>query len=228
MQAILSAVFDNRRDAEAAIDELLLAGFRRSAIHLGTGDPTGADSPLTGNGGPATGAPAPGEGGVGNFLHTLFGTDNSEFVQQIDGAVTHSHLVLTVLAAPATLAGAVDIAVRHRPVRLETRTPASGAPTQLQDQPPGGDARAAPEQASWRRHHADSHGDDDPHYDEYAPAYLYGLDMASHEQHGGKEWDEAEPALRSHWQGLYPHAAWSTFKDAVRHGWQRLRKPGKD
>jgi hypothetical protein len=216
MQAILSAVFDNRRDAEAAIHELLLAGFSRGAIHLGTGDPSGADNALTGKGGPDQGAPAagPGEGGVGNFLHTLFGTDNSEFVQQIDGAVTHGHLVLTVMAAPAALAGAVDIAVRHRPVRFETLAP-------------GQDARQAAEQASWRRHHADTHGDDDPHYDAYAPAYLYGLDMASHEQHGGKEWEEAEPALRSHWQRLYPQAAWSTFKDAVRHGWQRLRQQNK-
>ncbi|MDB5962687.1 MAG: hypothetical protein JWP59_3981 [Massilia sp.] len=254
------AVFDNRPAADAAIAELHLAGVATGAIHLGIGDPTGGDSPLTGNGtgdGTATTAAAPAHGAVGNFLHTLFGTDNSEHVQRIDGAVTHSHLVLTVVAVDAGEAWrARSLIGSHRPVSVDGGTaadpgpgaapaaaasaaaasaaaasaavkPAPGPLSQLQAEPPG---RAAAHEASWRSHHAQTYGaagaDQAPardYYDEYAPAYLYGLDMATHEQHGGKEWDEAEPQLRGEWERRHPQSAWERFREAVKHGWERLR-----
>ena len=162
MQGILSAVFDNRRAADAAIEDLLAGGFSRAAIHLGTGDPTGGDSPLTGNGGSL--ASQPGASGVGNFLNTLFGTDNSEHVQTIAGAVTHSHLVLTLTAPDLREAERAAAIVRgHAPVRIDTAAaviPAAGAPTQLRAEPPGRSAaleaaRAAHEPA-WRRHFAET------------------------------------------------------------------------
>lgn len=257
MQGILSAVFDNRRAADAAIEDLLAGGFSRAAIHLGTGDPTGGDSPLTGNGGSLTSQP--GASGVGNFLNTLFGTDNSEHVQTIAGAVTHSHLVLTLTAPDLREAERAAAIVRgHAPVRIDTAAaviPAAGAPTQLRAEPPGRSAaleaaRAAHEPA-WRRHFAETRTETradaaspfpgDEHYDEYAPAYLYGLDMATHEQHGGREWkawkdwDEAEASLRGEWERRHPQSAWARFREAVRHSWERLRaesgkggKGGKD
>lgn len=235
MPRTLSATFDNRRDAESAIAALLQAGFARGAIYLGVGDPTGGDSPITGNGG---GIGAGGtldrleaQRGVGNFLHTLFGTDNSEFVQHIEGAVTHSHLVLTVtIGAAGEAERAIAVIGRLRPVEGEAQAgeapmpaPAAspGPLSQLQAEPPG---RAAGHEAAWRSHHARNVGDD-TNYDEYAPAYLYGLDMATHEQHGGKEkeWEAAEPALRGEWERRHPQSAWSRFREAVQYGWERLR-----
>lgn len=252
MQGILSAVFDNRRAADAAIEDLLAGGFSRAAIHLGTGDPTGGDSPLTGNGGSL--ASQPGASGVGNFLNTLFGTDNSEHVQTIAGAVTHSHLVLTLTASDLREAERAAAIVRgHAPVRIDTAAaviPATGAPTQLQAEPPGRsaalEAARAAHEPGWRRHFAETRADSrvethadaaspfpgDEHYDEYAPAYLYGLDMATHEQHGGKEWqewkdwDEAEASLRGEWERRHPQSAWARFREAVRHSWERLRAEG--
>lgn len=292
MPRILSAIFDNRRDAEGAISELVLSGFARSTIRLGTGDPAEARPD------PA----APGDGGA-NFFHTLFGTDDSPFVSGIDGAVTRSHQVLTVVAPDLDeVERAAAIVERYGPLDIDatsasgddpgpvsaaawqawarTRTPArsaetprydssanqqGGALTQQQAEPPGqphqagasqqfavgenkvdlhamhqaavegfykaqhehpAEQTAAEDDASRAARQAQLAGErfpGDEHYDEYAPAYLYGLDMATHEQHGGKEWDEAEPDLRGEWEQRHPQSAWAKFKDAVRHGWDRLR-----
>ena len=244
MQRLLTAVFDNRPAADAAIAGLVQAGFSRAGIHLGTGDPTGADSVLTGATQTDASIPA---GGVGNFLHTLFGTDNSEHAQHIDGAVTHSHFVLTLMADDAReTERAAAVVAAHGPVdvdRAAGAAPARVVPaslSQLHAEPPG---LLADHEASWRAHHAQLTGADaapleaapyqsdepyagDEHYDEYAPAYLYGLDMASHEQHGGKEWEEAEDALRSEWERRHPHSAWSKIKEAVRHARERMRGRG--
>ena len=42
MQRTLIAVFDNRGDAQSAIDALATAGFSRQQMRLSEGDPTGA------------------------------------------------------------------------------------------------------------------------------------------------------------------------------------------
>jgi hypothetical protein len=313
MQRILSAIFDNRRDAEGAISELVLSGFPRSAIRLGTGDPDEARR-LDDRAGRAR---QPLDDGGGNFFHTLFGTDDSPYVSGIDGAVTHSHQVLTVVAPDLDeVERAAAIVERYGPLDIDATSatgddPApvskaawqawaraqSGAARHAQEQPrydsgasqqgsalsqqqaepPGqshgeasasrqfaGDAASQGGQGGQVDLHAmhqaavegfykaqqehppaadadaEAQDDDtgramrqaqlagerfpgDEHYDEYAPAYLYGLDMATHEQHGGKEWDEAEPALRGEWEQRHPQSAWAKFKDAVRHGWERLR-----
>lgn len=204
MERSLTAIFDNRRSLDAAIAELHGSAVA-VAIHVAVGDPTGADSPITGNGGAL--AP-PHAGPVGNFLRTVFGTDNSAPVQTIDGAVTHSHLALTVTASQAdpgdvaALANAAAIIARHAPVRMD----------RLDD-----DGSAAPPRLD----------------DAYAPAYLYGVDLATHEQHGGGSWHEAEagadlrgarPDPRRKHARRHPHSAWARLAGALRRSWERLRK----
>lgn len=264
MQRILSAIFDNCRDAEAAISELVLSGYPRSAIRLSDGDPAEA----------RPSAPARPADGGGNFFHTLFGTDDSSFVRGIDGAVTHSHQVLTVVTADlAEVERAAAIVERYGPIDIDAigvgeeaapadaagaaarlasaaRQGASGPLSQQQAEPPGaphgaphgdadrlssgqasqqaggGNLQRASARAAMEEDAAPRFGGDE-HYDEYAPAYLYGLDMAGQEQHGGKAWAEAEPALRGEWEQRHPQSAWSKFRDAVRHGWDRLRSEGR-
>ena len=244
MERILSAIFDNRRDADAAIAELVLSGFPRAAIRLGGGDPDEAMAAP----GQAPGDPVgrPGAGAAqsgGNFFHTLFGTDNSVHVRGIDGAVTHSHQVLTVALPSLTeVERAAAIVERYGPLDIDSIAvgtaavdaatappPAShyqsGPLSQQQAEPPGAPHTAGSAQGPSRppRDSAAETYPGDEHYDEYAPAYLYGLDMATHEQHGGKEWQEAEPALRGEWERRHPQSAWDKFRHAVRHGWDKLR-----
>ena len=62
------------------------------------------------------------------------------------------------------------------------------------------------------------------YYDRFRPAYRYGFDAARHGV--GRNWDEAEPDLRTGWEryehrGEHP-TAWEEIKDAVRDAWDRV------
>ncbi|OYO31549.1 hypothetical protein [Janthinobacterium sp. PC23-8] len=59
-------------------------------------------------------------------------------------------------------------------------------------------------------------------FEDYDPAYRYGRSMAGSDTYRGRPWEEVEHDLRSNWEHTYPQSAWDNFKDAVRHGWNRL------
>lgn len=282
MQRTLIAVFDNRGDAQSAIDELVAAGFSRQQMRLSEGDPSGA----AGAGGSA---PAGGiVDSIKNFLSTMFGTDNSEHVQKYSDAVTRGHHVLTLTAADAPeVERAADIVERFGPVDIDEKSAqwsggalaaeamrsgagaqqrsasvsqqsTQGGPDAAQGGPQAGSQQRAgtaeggstvpvnqrigvrvfthlaepPLDASggfmeadeiyFRSHYNSNYAGAGEHYDDYAPAYQYGSSMAADEQYHGRLWNEVEPALRTEWEGRNPGSAWSKFKAAVRHGWERI------
>ncbi|MFC0134219.1 hypothetical protein CR105_11655 [Massilia eurypsychrophila] len=125
MQRTLIAVFANRGDAQSAIDALAAAGFSPQQMNLSAADPTGA---------PAQAATAHSEGigdSIRNFLGSMFGTDDSEYVQKYSDAVTRGHHVLT-LSAPnePDVERAADIVERFGPVDIDEQAAAwsGGAP----------------------------------------------------------------------------------------------------
>ena len=289
MQRTLIAVFDNRGDAQSAIEELVLSGFSRQQIRLSEGDPTGASSAITG----APGTESTSGAGsivdsIRNFLGSMFGTDNSEHVQKYSDAVTRGHHVLTLTAADEPeVERAADIVERYGPVDIDEKVAEwgdgtlageamrmgagaqqqsasmsqqsmqggqgsmqGGAPAGSQqraatlddnravpvaqrprvkvfEHPPepmvGGFAEiAAADEMYFRGHYNSNYAGAGEHFEDYMPAYKYGWGMASDEQYRGKPWKDVEPALRSDWEGRNPDSAWSQFKAAIHHGWQRI------
>ena len=59
-------------------------------------------------------------------------------------------------------------------------------------------------------------------YDDYLPAYGYGLGKASEASYRGRAWDDVEADLRRDWEVNHPGSAWEHFKAAVRHGWEKI------
>jgi hypothetical protein len=128
MKRTLIAVFDNRGDAQSALDELVSSGFSRNQIRLSEGDVTGAS------------AAEPAQGGgsivdsIKHFLGSMFGTDDSEYVQKYSDAVTRGHQVLTLTADDEPeVERAADIVERWGPVDIDEkyagwRGDAAGAP----------------------------------------------------------------------------------------------------
>jgi hypothetical protein len=74
----------------------------------------------------------------------------------------------------------------------------------------------------FRNHYNSNYAGGDERYDDYAPAYQYGASMANSEPYHGKAWRDVEPQLRNEWEDRNPGSAWSKFKAAVRHGWERI------
>lgn len=121
MQHTLVAVFDNRRDAQLALDDLVNAGFSREDARLSEGDPTGQAglSPEA-----STSATRTDEGSIGysikNFFTDIFGTDRSEHAQMYSEAVSRGHYVLTLRADGETeVERAADIVERYGPVDID-------------------------------------------------------------------------------------------------------------
>jgi hypothetical protein len=59
-------------------------------------------------------------------------------------------------------------------------------------------------------------------YQEYDPAYRYGESMAGNPGYKDKPFGEVESELRVTWQERHPQSSWDKFKEAVRHGWERI------
>jgi len=59
-------------------------------------------------------------------------------------------------------------------------------------------------------------------YDDYAPAYQYGSTLANDPRYRGREWSAIESDARRDWESSHTGSAWENFKDAVRHGWEKV------
>jgi len=57
-------------------------------------------------------------------------------------------------------------------------------------------------------------------YDQYAPAYRYGYNLANDKSYS--DWTKAESQIRQNWERKNP-GTWEDFKDAIRHAWDKVR-----
>jgi hypothetical protein len=60
-------------------------------------------------------------------------------------------------------------------------------------------------------------------YEQCAPAYRYGSQLGSDQRNAGKDWNQLESDARRDWESKDP-GTWERMKDAVRHGWERVKQ----
>ena len=123
MRHTLVAVFDNRSDAQNALDELLASGFSRTDASLSSADPTGQTDSVTGDNELLTGAHEEGFGAsIKHFFTSLFGSDSNEHAERYSNAVTRGHHVLTLTTdSEPEVERAADIIERFGPVDIDER-----------------------------------------------------------------------------------------------------------
>ena len=127
MQHTLVAVFDNRSDAQNAMDELLASGFTRDNVYVSSADLTGQDTTLTG--GSTTGTVH--EEGVGasikHFFENLFGSDHDEHATRYSTAVAGGQHVLTLTtSSEPEVERAADVIERFGPIDIDERHDLAG------------------------------------------------------------------------------------------------------
>ena len=125
MQHTLVAVFDNRSDAQNAMDELLASGFTRDNVNVSSADLAGTTT-TTG-----TTLGTSHEEGVGasikHFFENLFGADNDEHATRYSSYVASGRHVLTVTAASEPeVERAADVIERFGPVDIDERHDLTG------------------------------------------------------------------------------------------------------
>jgi uncharacterized protein (TIGR02271 family) len=130
MQHTLVAVFDNRSDAQSAMDELLASGFTRDNVYVSSADLTGQagtssyasstiDTTTT-----TTGTTR--DEGIGasikHFFENLFGSDNDEHVTRYSNVVSGGQHVLTLTTdSEPEVERAADVIERFGPVDIDER-----------------------------------------------------------------------------------------------------------
>ncbi|WP_156895545.1 general stress protein [Massilia putida] len=123
MRHTLIAVFDNRSDAQNALDELLASGFSRTDASLSGADPTGQSDSVTGSNERLEGEHEEGIGAsIKHFFTGLFGSDTNEHAMKYSYAVTRGHHVLTLTTeSEPEVERAADIIERFGPVDIDER-----------------------------------------------------------------------------------------------------------
>jgi hypothetical protein len=58
----------------------------------------------------------------------------------------------------------------------------------------------------------------------YQPAYRFGYDLGSDSHYTNYDWTRLEPEARMEWERRGAQTAWEDIKDAVRHGWEAIRR----
>lgn len=83
----------------------------------------------------------------------------------------------------------------------------------------------------YRNHFTSNYGSTGDSYDDYAPAYNYGSEMARNQKYSGRQWDDVETDLSSDWStraGNKAGSTWAKMKNAVKHGWDRMTNDDDD
>jgi stress response protein YsnF len=74
----------------------------------------------------------------------------------------------------------------------------------------------------FRNNFRTTYGSQGLNYDDYAPAYRYGSDMANDPRYQGRNWSDVESDLRSDYGSRYPNSTWEKMKDSIRYGWDKV------
>jgi len=125
MQHTLVAVFDNRSDAQNAMDELLASGFTRDNVYVSSADlsttPATTDTTLGTTHEEGVGA------SIKQFFANLFGSDRDEHATRYSNVVTGGQHVLTVTtSSEPEVERAADLIERFGPVDIDERHDLAG------------------------------------------------------------------------------------------------------
>jgi uncharacterized protein (TIGR02271 family) len=104
--------------------------------------------------------------------------------------------------------------VRHTEVDVE-QTPGSARTN-------AGAVGTAYDDSDFRSDFTSNYGTSGQSYDDYAPSYRYGYDMASDPRYKGRSFNEAERDLQRDYASRYPNSTWEKMKNAVRYGWDKV------
>jgi len=139
MQHTLVAVFDNRSDAQNAVDELLASGFTRDNVYVSSADLTdqaGTSSYASSTYDTTTTTGTTHGEGIGasikHFFENLFGSDNDEHVTRYSSAVSGGQHVLTLTTdSEPEVERAADVIERFGPVDIDERHDLAGSAASL-------------------------------------------------------------------------------------------------
>jgi uncharacterized protein (TIGR02271 family) len=123
-------VFDNRSDAQSAMDELLASGFTRDNVYVASSDVTGQAGSVSGTTTDTTIGTTHEEGvgaSIKHFFENLFGADNDVHAARYSTAVAGGQHVLTLTTdSEPEVERAADVIERFGPIDIDERHDLAG------------------------------------------------------------------------------------------------------
>jgi len=77
--------------------------------------------------------------------------------------------------------------------------------------------------AGFRNHDNTNFASSGMRYEDYEPAYQYGYTMRNNSKMKGQRWADVESQARTDWERNHK-GTWQNFKDAIRHGWESVKR----
>jgi len=78
---------------------------------------------------------------------------------------------------------------------------------------------------AFEKHHKSHYAKAGSTFDEHAPAYQFGHELASDERYRTGEWSSIEPEARKRWESRHK-GTWDEFKGSIEHAWDKVRGKG--
>jgi hypothetical protein len=72
----------------------------------------------------------------------------------------------------------------------------------------------------WRSHWQTNHANQGYTYEQYAPAYRYGYDLANDPRYRGRDWNSIAPEAQREWDTRQP-GTWNRFQNSMRYAWDK-------
>jgi uncharacterized protein (TIGR02271 family) len=101
--------------------------------------------------------------------------------------------------------------VRHTEVKVEDLNQANAGRTTGTDL-----------DEDFRRDFASRYGTSAVNYEDYAPSYRYGYEIASDPRYQGRDFRDVETDLQNDYGRRYPNSTWDKVKESVRYGWDKV------
>lgn len=194
MPSAVVGVFDEYREAQNTVNELILAGFDENDIRLNVSGLLEDDD-----------AEAYDEASRhGNYVVTAIAT--TEEGTELANEVMSNHHTIGLDESASGVRVFYDVQEKPAAETTPTPKPVSG-PEDLE--------------LGYRQHWERNYANDGGRYEAWVPAYRYGSSAAADGTYKGKEWNTVEPELKANWERKYPESKWERFKESVKHAFSQ-------
>lgn len=117
----------------------------------------------------------------------------------------------------------VSDTVRRTDVEVEQLAAQTGTQSGAQTgMPPPSQRGMQTGTTDWRSHWQSNYAKAGGKYEEYEPAYQFGQTLRKDARFKDKTWADVEANARKDWERGHAGSAWERFKEAVRHGWEKV------
>jgi hypothetical protein len=161
-------------------------------------------------------------GALGGVAGALIGAGTPEYeAKRYEGRVHNGHILLSVHCDESTWARTAREILENSGAEDISSTSEASGDFDSSDRPLPRRDEAASYDAEFRSNFARFYAGSGFTYDQVAPLYFWGFNMATQPGYSGKNYADVEPELKTAYLRSNPNADWEKMSTAVLYGWEK-------